>query len=155
VPEGRNAGQVHLELYRRLALDDGLDWADITPEQWAAAGTAWHIFPNTIVLPNQGSSLVYRARPQGLDPDKALFEIMCLEQIPVARYGERWEVEPEHHADHRTGDFGQILTQDLDNTENITVGMHSPSFDGHRLSTEQEMTIWNHHRVADRYLFGG
>ncbi len=155
VPEGQNAGQVHLDLYRRLAVEDGLDWATITPQQWAAAGTAWHIFPNTIILPNQGSSLVYRARPEGLDPDEARFEIMCLEQIPVAAYGERWEVTPEHHDDFRTGDLGQILTQDLDNTENITVGMHSPSFDGHRLSTEQEMTIWNHHRVADRYLFGG
>jgi Rieske 2Fe-2S family protein len=35
------------------------------------------------------------------------------------------------------------------------VGMHSPSFDGHRLSEEQEMTIYNHHRVADRFIFGG
>ncbi len=40
-----------------------------------------------------------------------------------------------------------------DNSEDVTVGMHSPSFDGHRLSTEQEMTIFNHHRVADHYLW--
>lgn len=153
VPEGKTAGQHHLELYRELALAEGLDWPVIEPRQWAAAGTAWHIFPNMIVLPNQGSSLVYRARPHGLDPDKSLFEIMCLEQIPVADYEKRWEVHPEFHEDYRQGDLGQILTQDLDNTENITVGMHSPSFDGHRLSTEQEMTIYNHHRVADRYLW--
>ncbi len=154
VPDGMNAGEFHLELYRRLSIEEGLDWPQITAEQWAAAGTAWHVFPNMIVLPNQGSSLVYRARPHGLDPDRALFEIMCLEQIPVAQYGDKWEVTPEFHEDYRQGDLGQILTQDLDNTENITVGMHSPSFDGHRLSTEQEMTIYNHHRVADRYLWG-
>ncbi|UDY36691.1 aromatic ring-hydroxylating oxygenase subunit alpha [Dermatobacter hominis] len=154
VPEGVSAGEYHLQLYRELALADGLDWATITPQQWAAAGTAWHVFPNTIILGNQGSSLVYRARPDGLDPDRALFEIMCLEQIPVSDYDRRWEVTPVHYEDHRIGDFGQILTQDLENVENITVGMHSPSFDGHRLSTEQEMTIYNHHRVADRYLWG-
>lgn len=154
VPEGMNAGAYHLQLYRQLAIDEGLDWPEITPEQWAAAGTAWHVFPNTIVLPNQGAALVYRARPNGLDPDSAIFEIFCLEQIPVARYDEKWEVVPEFHQDFHQGDLGQILTQDLENTENITVGMHSPSFDGHRLSTEQEMTIYNHHRVADRYLWG-
>ena len=154
IPEGKTAGQVHLEIYRKLALDDGLDWAEIAPKQWAAAGTAWHIFPNTIVLPNQGSSLVYRSRPNGHDPNTALFEVMCLEQVPVADYDKKVEVTPLHFDDFLDGDVGQILTQDLENCENVTVGMHSPSFDGHRLSTEQEMTIWNHHRVADRYLFG-
>src|SRR5690606_27738544 len=101
VPEGMNAGEFHLELYRRLAIEEGLDWAEITGEQWARAGTAWHVSPNMIVLPNQGSSLVYRARPNGLDPDSALFEIMCLEQIPVAQYGDKWEVTPEFHPDYR------------------------------------------------------
>ncbi len=46
-----------------------------------------------------------------------------------------------------------VWEQDLDNSINVTIGMHSPSFDGHRLSEEQEMTIYNHHRVADRYLW--
>lgn len=153
LPEGANAGLYHLQLYRQLAIDEGLDWPEITASQWATAGTAWHVTPNTIILPNQGAALVYRARPNGLDPDSCLFEIMCLEQIPVDRYGDTWEVTPEYYEDYREGDLGQILTQDLENTENITVGMHSPSFDGHRLSTEQEMTIYNHHRVADRYLW--
>ena len=153
IPEGSNAGKHHLDLYRQLAIEDGLDWADITPEEWARAGTAWHVFPNTIVLPNQGAALVYRSRPQGADPNRSLFEVMCLEQVPVARYDDKWEVEPQFFEDYRQGDIGQILTQDFENTENVTIGMHSPSFDGHRLSTEQEMTIYNQHRVADRYLW--
>ena len=51
--------------------------------------------------------------------------------------GRRARVLPRLPVD---ADLGQILTQDLANCENITVGMHSPSFDGHRLSKEQEMT---------------
>jgi glycine betaine catabolism A len=153
VPAGKSAGQYHLELLRQLALEDGLDWPEITREQWAAAGTAWHVFPNTILLPNQGAAIGYRARPHGLDPDQSLFEMFCLEQIPVADYDKKWDVQPEFYPDYRTVDVGQILQQDLANTENVTVGMHSPSFDGHRLSREQEMTVYNHHRVADRYLW--
>ena len=41
---------------------------------------------------------------------------------------------PEYFDDYRDADLGEVLTQDLDNSENVTIGMHSPSFDGHRLS---------------------
>ena len=153
LPDGVSAGQHYLELLRQRALADGLDWPVITPQQWAAAGTAWHVFPNTILLPNQGCVIGYRARPDGHDPDRCLFEMFSLEQIPVADYDKKSDVEPQWFDDHRDADLGEVLTQDLDNSENVTVGMHSPSFDGHRLSTKQEMTIYNHHRAADHYLW--
>jgi nitrite reductase/ring-hydroxylating ferredoxin subunit len=153
IPEGMNPGQVYLQLLRKHSIADGLDWPTITPEQWAAAGTAWHVFPNTILLPNQGCVIGYRARPWGHDPDSCLFEMFSLDQIPVADYDKKWNFEPQFFENFLDADLGEILTQDLMNAEDVTVGMHSPSFDGHRLSTEQEMTIFNHHRVADHYLW--
>ncbi len=153
LPQGMNAGQFYMELLRKHALADGLDWPVISGKQWAAAGTAWHVFPNTIMLPNQGAAITYRARPNGDDPNSCLFEVFSLEQIPVAEYGLRREFEPQYFDDFRDADVGEVLTQDLDNCENITIGMHSPSFDGHRLSTKQEMTVYNQHKVADHYLW--
>ena len=76
-----------------------------------------------------------------------------LEQIPVADYDKKTDFLPQHFDDYRDAELGEVLTQDLDNSENVTIGMHSPSFDGHRLSTKQEMTIYNHHRAADHYLW--
>ena len=55
VPEGMSAGEHFIRLYRELSLAEGYDWPVITAQQWAAAGTAWNVFPNTILLPNQGS----------------------------------------------------------------------------------------------------
>jgi phenylpropionate dioxygenase-like ring-hydroxylating dioxygenase large terminal subunit len=153
VPEGMSAGEYFMELYREYSLREGYDWPEITAEQWAAAGTAWHIFPNSILLPNQGSFFMYRARPNGLDPDSCIFELGGLHQVPVAEYDKPHDFEPQYFDDYRQADLGVVWEQDLGNAENVTVGMHSPSFDGHRLSTAQEMTIWNHHRVADRYLW--
>ncbi|ROO87507.1 Rieske-like 2Fe-2S protein [Actinocorallia herbida] len=153
VPEGMTAGQYFMQLYRDLSIAEGYDWPDITPEQWAEAGTAWNVFPNTILLPNQGSVFGYRARPNGNDPDSCLFEIFSLDQIPVADYDKKTDFQPEFFEDFRDADLGEIFTQDLMNAKEVTVGMHSPSFDGHRLSEEQEMTIYNHHRVADRFLW--
>jgi Rieske 2Fe-2S family protein len=153
VPDGQHLGDVFKRLYRDLTLAEGYEWNDITPRQWAEAGTAWNVFPNTILLPNQGASFMYRARPNGDDPDGCLFEIFGLEQVPVAEYDKKREHQPQFFEDFRDGDFGEVFTQDLMNAKEVTVGMHSPSFDGHRLSEDQEMTIYNHHRVADRFLW--
>uniref|UniRef100_UPI001904DDFB aromatic ring-hydroxylating oxygenase subunit alpha n=2 Tax=Tomitella biformata TaxID=630403 RepID=UPI001904DDFB len=154
LPEGMSAGEYFLQLYRELSVNEGFDWPQITPEQWSEAGSSWSVFPNSIILPGQGSAFWYRARPVDNDPDKALFEVFSLDQIPVADYDLKREFTPEYFDDWRDADMGQVISQDLANTSELTAGMHSPSFDGHRLSEEQEMTIWNHHRVADRYIFG-
>ncbi|MFE4499123.1 SRPBCC family protein [Rhodococcus sp. NPDC056743] len=153
VPEGMSAGQYFLQLYRELSIAEGYDWPVITPEQWTEAGSAWNVFPNSIILPGQGSVFWYRSRPVDNDPNKCLFEVFSLDQIPVADYDKKREFTPEYFDDYRDADMGQVFNQDFANMKEVTVGMHSPSFDGHRLSEEQEMTIWNHHRVADRYIW--
>ena len=153
VPEGVTAGQHYLQLYKELSLAEGYDWPDISAQQWAEAGTAWNVFPNTILLPNQGSMFMYRARPNGSDPDSCRFEIGSLDLIPMADYAKKRDFQPEHFENWQDADLGEVFNQDLANAKEVTVGMHSPSFDGHRLSEEQEMTIYNHHRVADRFLW--
>jgi glycine betaine catabolism A len=153
IPEGGSVGEVFMGLYKDLMLSEGYAWNEISPEQWAEAGTAWNVFPNSILLPNQGASFMYRARPYGNDPDQCLFEIFGLDQIPVADYDKKRDHQPQMFTDFRDGDFGEVFGQDLLNSKEVTVGMHSPSFDGHRLSEDQEMTIYNHHRVADRFLW--
>jgi len=155
VPDGMGAGEYFMRLYRELSLAEGYDWPVITARQWAEAGTAWNVFPNTILLPNQGSVFGYRARPYGLDPDRCLFEIFSMDQVPVADYDKPRDFKPEFYEDYRDAGLGVVFNQDLANAKEVTVGMHSPSFDGHRLSEEQEMTIYNPHRVADRFIFAG
>jgi hypothetical protein len=111
------------------------------------------VFPNLILLPNQGSAFGYRARPVLGDPDSCTFEIFALEQVPVADYDKRTDFKRQHFDDPTQADLGDVFMQDMWNARHVTVGMHAPSYDGHRLSEVQEMTIYNHHRVADRYIF--
>lgn len=153
VPEGTSAGQYFLQLYRELSIQEGYDWPVISPEQYAEAGSSWAVFPNSIILPGQGSIFWYRSRPYGDDPNKSIFEVFSLDQIPIADYDKKTSFTPEHFDDPKDADMGQVFGQDFNNMTEVTAGMHSPAFDGHRLSQDQEMTIWNHHRVADRYLW--
>lgn len=60
---------------------------------------------------------------------------------------------PECYDDWRQGDMGAVLNQDFTNMSEVTVGLHSRQFDGHRLNRLQEMTIWNYHRALDEFLF--
>ena len=62
--------------------------------------------------------------------------------------------KPEHFDDWRQGSLGAILEQDFSNMSEVTVGLHSRGYDGHRLNRAQEMTIWNYHRAMDEFLFG-
>jgi hypothetical protein len=153
VPDGHTASSFFVELRKKHAIDDGLDWQDITPEQWSVAGNDWHIFPNMVILPNQGTCLGYRARPNGLDPDSCLFEAYVLEQIPIANYDVNTDFQPQFFPDWRDGSFGEILNQDFANMSEVTLGMHSRSFDGHRLNRIQETSVHHHHVVADRYIW--
>jgi phenylpropionate dioxygenase-like ring-hydroxylating dioxygenase large terminal subunit len=153
IPADGNVYGKFLELYRDIAISEGFEHRDITPEQWAQAGTAWNVFPNLILLPNQGSAFGYRARPTLGDPDSCTFEVFALEQVPTADYDTRADVKRQHFDDYNEADLGDVFMQDMWNAKHVTVGMHAPSYDGHRLSEVQEMTIYNHHRVANRYIF--
>ena len=141
------------QLRRACAAADGVTLPTLSIEQQMNAATDWHIFPNTVFLPvpTSGAVLAYRSRPNGLDPDSCIWDVWSLRLFPD---GGAPDVEPEFYEDWREGNVGEVLTQDFQNMAEVTMGLHSRGFDGYRLNTKQEMTVYNHHLVADRYLFG-
>jgi hypothetical protein len=84
--------------------------------------------------------------PQLFRPDKSNTHLATLKEID----NRIWSPTTAYELHARV-----VLNQDMANAQEVTAGMHSPSFDGHRLSEEQEVTIYNHHRVADRFLWAG
>jgi hypothetical protein len=111
----------------------------------------WHVFPNTVFLVDFGTAITYRARPYGTDPDRCIFDVQGL-WLPPAEGIET--ARPEYYEDWRDASMGAILEQDFSNMSEVTVGLHSLGYDGHRLNRAQEMTIWNYHRAIDEFLFG-
>lgn len=150
--DGPGGNAIYQDLRRQHARARGIDYPDVTPEQLKAAMYDWHLFPNTVFLIDMGCCLTYRSRPNGLDPDSCVFDVQGLELppaegLPTARR--------QCFTDWRDGDVGQVLSQDFANMSEVTAGLHSRGYDGHRLNTAQEMTIWNYHRAIDRFLFAG
>ena len=120
----------------------GIASPPVTYEQIVATGTDWHIFPNIVFLHQPTNLLGYRARPDGDDPGRCIFDVYALERYPEGKVP---VVEVEQADDWRDVDWGLILTQDFQNMSEVQAGMRSRAFKGARTNPVQERVISNFH----------
>ena len=136
--------------HREETAKRGISWPPVTPEQQMAAGTDWHIFPNMVFLHQPTNLLGYRARPDGDDPNRCIFEVYALERFPEGVEPPRAEVEV---ADSwRDVDWGLILEQDFQNMEEVQRGMRVRSFTAARTNPVKERAISNFHETLHHYI---
>jgi nitrite reductase/ring-hydroxylating ferredoxin subunit len=152
---GPPPGQTLLEAYqhRRMELlaGRGFDMSGLTPELMTSADDVF-CFPNVVGPIYPGSALLFRVRPYGRDPDRALKDTWVLEwrapgseaAAPKRRFFENW----------RDRNWGEITEQDYENLANVQRGMHSSGWTGARLNPRQEGNVLHMHRVIDEYLRG-
>src|SRR5690606_11981485 len=99
LPEGSTLEEVGHHLFVSAKADDaarGVIWPEIEPEHLAVCGIDWHLFPNLIILPSLTTALVYRARPNGDDPDSCIFEVCMIERYPEGEEPKtEWVFEPD------------------------------------------------------------
>jgi hypothetical protein len=131
----------------------GLRWPEnLTPEELGNAGTGWHMFPNTIMLPAVDGVLWYRMRPYGDDPDQCIFDIWCLRPYEPGQ-----EPKVKQHVTHGFAGFkgrNPFLEQDFENMVAVNKGMKSQGWLGAVCSPLQEIQISNFHKVLRQYLVG-
>jgi phenylpropionate dioxygenase-like ring-hydroxylating dioxygenase large terminal subunit len=142
-----------IELGRKAAEEEGCGYPpNLTQEAMYKAGTDWHVFPNCVTLPYFDGAVWYRARPDGDNPDKCIFNIWSLK-----RYGPGREpkVETVVHEDLAGKSFRLIVDQDIANMNMVQKGMKSRGFTHARPNPVQEEEITNFHRTLDVYLSGG
>ena len=144
-------GQNLVQAIYDAAAAEGVSLPVPDPSAMARWGGVFFIFPNYFVLPQYGNALIYRSRPDGMDPESCLFELWS---VSIPSSGEACE-RPT-----RLGPFGPydatawptIPLQDFSNIERQQRGIHTLGFDSMRLSGRYEAGIANMHRELDRYL---
>lgn len=144
-----------LALYqeRRMALlaSRGLDVSGFEPDQMTSADDVY-CFPNVVGPIYPGSAILFRVRPNGLDPESAIKDTWVLEW-PAP--GTEWRMPPHRvFPDWRERSWGEITTQDYENVGRVQAGMRSRGFRALRLNPRQEGNVLHMHRVIDRYLAG-
>ena len=151
----REAGWV--EVLTKLAeftLEDlaakGIEGPVLTAEQMAEIGSDWHVFPNHVILPSANAVLAYRARPNGHDPDSAIWDVYSLLRYPPGK-----EPEVEHQWCNDLSDEKQwplVLRQDFDNMAGIQKGMKSRGFKGLRTNPKQEVPVSHLQRMLRDFM---
>ena len=153
VPEGADPGTAFMaavELGRKAAEAEGIGYPEgLGFEQIAKAGADWHIFPNCVTLPWFDGALFYRARPNGDDPDKCIFDIWSL-----VRYAPGTEppLKRKLFTSMEGNSVGGILDQDIANMEEVQKGMKSRVFGRALVNPVQEMELINFHHHLHHYV---
>ncbi|MBX3511493.1 MAG: aromatic ring-hydroxylating dioxygenase subunit alpha [Hyphomonadaceae bacterium] len=141
-----------MELHKEELAKRGVQWpARLDREAIERAGTDWHVFPNSILLPSADSVLWYRLRPYGDDPERCIFDIWS-----IARYAPGKEPKVERHETVGFDAFrgrNPFLEEDFANIEAVHEGMKSRGYEGPRFNPVQEPHLANFHRVLKSYCF--
>src|SRR5436190_1631786 len=146
---GRNL-LVEYQTRRRALLESrGLDVSALSLDQMTSADDVF-VFPNLVGPIYPGSAIVFRVRPNGLDPDTSIKDTWTLEWPRPDQEPRKWE--RRFYPDWRDKDWGEITNQDYSNMLEVQTGMKSRGFKGSRLNPRQESNVLHMHRVIDRYL---
>ena len=137
------------ERRRKLLTSRGFDVSGLDDDQMTSADDVYW-FPNMVGPVFPGSAIIFRVRPNGLDPDSAIKDTWVLEW---PRPGSDWKLH-EHRVFHdwHDRDWGLITTQDYENMLEVQVGMKAHGFTGLRLNPRQESNVLHMHRVIDEYV---
>jgi nitrite reductase/ring-hydroxylating ferredoxin subunit len=134
-----------------LLASRGLDVSALSLDQMTSADDVY-CFPNLVGPIYPGSAIVFRIRPNGLDPDSSIKDTWTLEWPRPGEGEGKWE--QRFYPDWTDKDWGEITNQDYANMLEVQTGMKSRGFRGARLNTRQESNLLHMHRVIDRYVFG-
>ncbi len=156
LPEGVSKEEVSMALMQtacQIDAERGVEWPQVSPEHMMQVGINWHVFPNTVLLPNVTFCLGFRMRPDGFNPDSSIMEVFALERYPEGEEPvTKWEHKPE-----QTGDSWPLLIkQDFRNLAEQQAGMHSISVAGElRPNPLQEASVINFARNLADYMGRG
>ena len=155
LPEGTSNEDVLMHFLTRSIEEDaklGVQWPEVDPAHFASAGIGWHVFPNTAIVHGPTFALCYRARPDGYDPDRCIFEAYALQRFPT---GEEYRPENLHKPEMDEESWRKVLCQDFGNMGEVQSGMKSLGFAGPRPHPAEERTIINFHRSLAKFMDRG
>jgi nitrite reductase/ring-hydroxylating ferredoxin subunit len=136
---------------RSLLEERGMDVSGLSDDQLTSADDVFW-FPNFLGPIYPGTAILFRIRPNGLDPDSALKDTWILGWPPPGTEPRR--ISRRFYPEWTDRDWGEITNQDYANMAEVQAGMKSAGFEGLRLNPRQERNVLHMHREIDRLLFG-
>jgi phenylpropionate dioxygenase-like ring-hydroxylating dioxygenase large terminal subunit len=136
---------------RALLVARGVAVEEFTDDQLTSADDVY-FFPNMVGPIYPGIAIVFRVRPNGIDPDSCIKDTWFLQWPQPDEPPKR--AERRFFPDWTERDWGEITNQDYANMEHVQIGMKSRAGPPLRLNRRQESNVLHMHRMIDRYLTG-
>lgn len=155
LPPGLSLQQVAGHLFAAARRDDaarGVIWPDLDPAYLSENAVIWHLFPNTVIINSITCALCYRARPNGDDPNRCIFEVYTIERFPE---GQEPRTEWVHKPEPTEENWRLILAQDFQNMSEVQKGMKSRGFPGARPNPVEELPVAHFLRNLADYMGTG
>lgn len=164
LPEGMTAreylGQMNREQFSK---DMGRDYSQVTDAELLDA-ILYLSFPNTQIWGGYLANIVYRARPNGHNPDQCIFEVMVLVRLPqgadrpAAAKATKLSIEQTFCDAEELGLLGKVFDEDMNNLPHMQAGMKVAQLNGRSgllLGNYQEARIKHLHNTIDKYIAEG
>ncbi|MCP5180549.1 MAG: aromatic ring-hydroxylating dioxygenase subunit alpha [Pseudomonadales bacterium] len=162
VPEGLSARAFSAASARRmLEQSTGRDYSQAGDAEMIDS-LLYHVFPNLAFWAGMAQNIVYRFRPNGMDPDTALMDILILRPYP--KDGPRPKPVPIRYLDFdepvmmAAAEIGaplaEVYDQDVENLPWVQKGLRTlPA--GVAFSKYMEMRLRRHHQMLDQFIAEG
>jgi phenylpropionate dioxygenase-like ring-hydroxylating dioxygenase large terminal subunit len=159
VPDGMRARAFAAEYLRgTLGAERGIDLSKCSDSEMLDS-IEYHLFPNMFLFPGIALPMIYRFRPNGMDVDSAIFDLLFLQ--PLAPGEERPEAPEPYKVDIGTSYadapgidawLGHVYDQDTNNLEMQQKGFKAGKKRAQTLGNYQEIRLRRIHKTLDLYL---
>ena len=160
IPEGKRARHVVARHLRdTMGEKFGVDFSGYSDSEMLDS-IEYHLFPNMFLFPGVSLPMIYRFRPNGMDTESAIFDLLFLrpvkpgDDLPEAPEPVKVDIE-ESYADvpGMVSGMGEIYDQDTSNLEMQQRGFRAGiAKRAQTLGDYQEIRIRRVHMTLDHYL---
>ena len=157
VPEGGSARTVMADFFKQLLAAGGNDYSGRSTSE-VIDTVGYFVFPNGHFFLAPSFPIVYRFRPLGQDPTKALFDLLLLAPLPPGGRPDPYEAVRIGIEESYTSvpgvdpSLGAIFDQDTGNMGWMQEGMGASRKQTATLANYQESRIRHIHQTLDKYL---
>ena len=160
VPEGATArAHIAQALRRYFGATLGIDFSRVS-ECLMLDSIEYHLFPNMFFFPGINIPMAYRFRPNGMDVDSSIFDVLILEPLPegvehpLPPEPVALGVEQSYTEVDGIGWLGPVYDQDTGNLALQQQGFKTSRKKGLTLGNYQESRIRRVHMTLDEFMSG-
>ena len=159
--EGVTARMYACEVTRKaLGAEDGWDYSDVSDAEIIDA-LLYNVFPHMNFWAGYAPNVVYRWRPNGLDPETSIMDVIILKRVPkdgprpkpVTEH--RLSLDEEWSSSPMLGALGPVFEQDMANLPHVQTGLHASGTGVVQFALYSEMRIRLMHKLISEMIARG